>query len=170
VSSQSEIQRIFREIKENGALRSELRRASSGRDLLGEPAADALRAAIRGRYFDQDSVAEECLILLAHRNVAEQGRAGSIAALWGGKDPLLSPLRFRRLLRATAGPDRLRQYRRALGLLKENVSPDAVIGGYLDLHSEKDARKFAYSYFKGYPVSLANEVSVTKTNEISETP
>jgi hypothetical protein len=170
VSSQSEIQRIFREIRTNGALRSELRRASSGRDVLGEPMADALRAAIRVRYSGDESVAEECLILLAHRNVAEQGRPSNIAALWGGEAPLLSPLRFRRLLRATAGVDRLRQYRRAMGLLKTQVSPEAVINGYLDLHSEKDARKFAYSYFKGYPVSTASAANETPTADHPETP
>jgi hypothetical protein len=132
--------------------------------------ADALRAAIRGRYSGDEGVAEECLILLAHRNVAEQQRSDNIAEMWGGKDPLLSALRFRRLLRATAGVDRLRQYRRAMGLLKTQVSPEAVINGYLELHSEKGAREFAYRYFKGYPVSTASAAKEISTVDHPETP
>jgi len=150
------------EIKRNGHLRSQLRRADSASNVFGLAEAHTFDKALRGALpwlTKHENVPDECLILIAHRIVklpekkdSDQSKFVSLAALLGGRDEqdrALSGLRFQRLMHARAGDDRLRQMRRALSMLKQPVHPFAVVDAYLDLHHPTHARRFANDYFNG---------------------
>lgn len=155
-----------RKLEHDGRLRSQLRRAASASDVLGLAEASrfdlGLRAALQtiNRVLSRNqTLPDECLILIAHRRVSvpktqdtETHKATPLAVLLGGSqegDRALSGLRFQRLMNARTGDDRLRQVRRALSLLKQSAHPVAVVEAYLDLHSSAGARRFANLYFTG---------------------
>lgn len=180
------VMRAAREIERDGRMRSQLRRAASASEVLGLAEASRfdldLRALLQkhnrslGR---NEAVPDECLILIAQRNVAapksqgaESHNAPPLAALLGGRDEgdrALSGLRFQRLMSARAGDDRLRQVRRALSLLKQPAHPVAVVEAYLDLCSETGARRFANLYFTGH-APTAGQPNAETTSAQGTTP
>lgn len=165
----SVVMRAARAIERDGRMRSQLRRAASASQVWGLAEASKfdsdLRAVLQKLHRSlagDETVPDECLILISQRNVAapkaqeyEPREVIPLAALLGGReeaDRTLSGLRFQRLMSARPGDDRLRQVRRALSLLKQPAHPVAVVEAYLDLHSHSGARRFANAYFSGQPL------------------
>lgn len=161
------VQQACRAIEDNGHLRSALRRAACGQDLIGLEAVDAFARRLPGclgRWRpDEDklgTMADGAMVLLAQRNVKRDSTAaavlpprGRVVQLLGemvsGERRRLSELRFQRLLRVEGADERLQQMRRALALLEPPVHPLAVVEAWLDLHSEPGRRRFARAYFTG---------------------
>lgn len=154
-------------IEDNGHLRSALRRAACGQDLIGLEAVDAFARRLPGclgwwRPSEDKlgAMADGAMVLLAQRNVKRSSSTdaalpprGSVAQLLGervsGERRRLSELRFQRLLRVDGADERLQQMRRALALLEPPLHPLAVVEAWLDLHSELGRRRFARVYFTG---------------------
>ncbi len=168
------VMRAAHEIERDGRLRSQLRRADSASDVFGLAEASNFDIALRAVHpwiARNDALPDECLILIAQRNVAtpkpqgaDMHNATPLAVLLGGReegDRALSGLRFQRLMSASAGKDRLRQVRRALSLLKQPAHPVAVVEAYLDLQGESGARRFANLYFTGALPSAGQPTAAT---------
>jgi len=173
------VMRAVREIEGNGHLRSRLRRADSARDAWGLAESSKFDSELRNScpwIAREQAIPDECLILLAQRNVGLQGqesRHTPLATLLGGRieeDRAMSGLRFQRLMSAKVGDDRLRQMRRALSLLKQPVHPIAVVKAYLDLHNEVGARRFANEYFQGASAPAAESSTIEATPAQGVTP
>lgn len=156
-------------IERDGGLRSALRRAESGLDVIGIEAVDRFVQEIGqlSQYRCLGEVLEDAATLIGHRKALPFDRTNGarwedrdvLARRFGevrsagaaGRQTVLSALRFQRLLRASSSQDRLRQMRRALGLLDAPIHPFHIVQGFLDLHSDSGRRQFARAFFSGMP-------------------
>jgi hypothetical protein len=158
---------LAEKLKNDGNLRSRLRRAKDVSDVIGQGEADHFvsRLAKLDSKRETDGIADDvadimsaALILLAQRTV-KNGTLESVshnrqtlAANLGqktGEQRVLSELRFQRLLRASDLEDQLLQMRRALALLTQPAHPTHVLEAFLSLQSDNGRRRFARAYFNG---------------------
>lgn len=152
-------------IQEDGALRAALKRAADINSVIGLEAVIDLERSLAHSETDRarDRVAR-LAILLAHRcvkrsssnddlNAPIEGRP--LAERFGeasGEQRLLSPLRFQRLIHGDDDDERLRQLRRALGLLSaESLHRQHLAEAWFQLTSPEGRRAFARNYFAPTP-------------------
>ena len=152
------VARAIAAIENDGRLRSILRRAERPDDAFGIGESKSMMEAMREELHlhPGSTLPEECLILIAQRSVLDKAKRTHLGTLLGGSDEKtrrMSGLRFRRLMNARPGEDRLRQTRRALAMLDE-VHPVSVVEAYLQLNDPLQARKFAHAYFGSLDFSV----------------
>jgi hypothetical protein len=152
-------------IEQDGGVRSALRRAERGLDVIGIEAVDRFVRQAGQQYRWLGEALEDAVILIAHRQVLPFSKTGAVrleargelARRFGevrstcaaGRQTVLSALRLQRLIRASGSEDRLRQMRRALFVLDAPIHPVHAVEGFLDLHSDDGRRQFARAFFAG---------------------
>ncbi|MFO1495554.1 MAG: type I-E CRISPR-associated protein Cse2/CasB [Lysobacterales bacterium] len=159
-------------IQDDGALRAALKRAVDINSVVGLEAVIRLEErALAGseNARERDRMAR-LAILLAHRCVKRtsanddpkapiEGRP--LAERFGeasGEQRLLSPLRFQRLIHGDDDDERLRQLRRALGLLSaESLHRQHLAEAWFQLTSPEGRRAFARNYFAPTPNTETTE-------------
>jgi CRISPR system Cascade subunit CasB len=131
-----------------------LRRAAAPVDALEEPTVfDLYRRFGFGRR-DIDywltRVAVVAVVLAHIRSDAspsDNGYRRGFAEMLGGENPIMSPLRFRRLLAATEDRDLLIGFRRAVGLAgAKNINVGDVAASLLDW-SDRRRMRWAFDYY-----------------------
>lgn len=160
------------QIQENGALRAALKRAPDINSIVALESVIGLekRFAPRAKDRERDQVAR-LAILLVRRCVKRSSSkdeldpakdGGSLAERFGvmQKDQrLLNPLRFQRLIHGADDDERLRQLRRALGLLPaDSLHREHVAEAWLQLIDPQGRRAFARNYFAPTPSVESNDI------------
>ncbi len=158
----------------NPAARARLRRASTPTAAIEEPAVFDLYKRLgfgRGdinRWLSRVSVVAAVLAhIRSDAPVTDSGHRRRFAEMLGGNPPLMSPLRFKRLLAATSDQDLLIAFRRAVALAgSKNVNVEDVAASLLDW-SDRRRMQWAFDY---YGASIAapkptETVSVTAEDE-----
>jgi CRISPR system Cascade subunit CasB len=79
--------------------------------------------------------------------VTDSGHRRRFAEILGGNPPLMSPLRFKRLLAATSDQDLLIVFRRAVALAgSKNISVEDVAASLFDW-SDRRRMRWAFDYY-----------------------
>jgi len=131
-----------------------LRRASTPVDAVEEPAVVDLykRLGFRRQEIDRwlGRVAVVAAVLAHIRSdvtAVDGGHRRRFAEMLGGEPPLMSPLRFRRLLAAATDQDLLTIFRRAVALAgTKNINVQDVAASLLDW-SDRRRMRWAFDYY-----------------------
>lgn len=158
------------QVQEDGALRAALKRAPSITSIVVLEAVTTFEQRMVRTERERDQVAR-LAILLVHRCVKRSSskdeqdparEAGSLAERFGEmqKDRrVLNPLRFQRLIHGDNDDERLRQLRRALGLLPaDSLHREHVAEAWLQLIDPQGRRAFARNYFAPTPSVESNDI------------
>jgi CRISPR system Cascade subunit CasB len=138
----------------NPAALARLRRAFTPTAAIEEPAVFDLYKRLGFGRHDIDRWLSRVAVLaavLAHirtdASAKDSGRHRHFAEMLGGNPPLMSPLRFKRLLGATSDHDLLIVFRRAVALAgAKNISVEDVAASILDW-SERRRMRWAFDYY-----------------------
>jgi CRISPR system Cascade subunit CasB len=138
----------------NPAALARLRRASSPTAAAEEPAVfDLYKRLGFGRHQIDRWLSRVAVVaaVLAHirtdASATDSGHPRRFAEILGGNPPLMSPLRFKRLLAATHDQEILIVFRRAVALAgAKNISIEDVAASLLDW-SDRRRMRWAFDYF-----------------------
>jgi CRISPR system Cascade subunit CasB len=138
----------------NPAALALLRRASTPTDAIEEPAVfDLYKRLGFGRHQIDRWLSRVAVVaaVLAHirtdASATDSGHPRRFAEILGGTPPLMSPLRFKRLLAATNDQELLIVFRRAVALAgAKNISIEDVAASLLDW-SDRRRMRWAFDYY-----------------------
>jgi CRISPR system Cascade subunit CasB len=156
----------------NPAALARLRRAATVMDLMAEPEAIDLFRCVGARSYSDLPVAALLAGVLSH--VREDHQARSVARLLGpkhssgGKDAIMSPLRFHRLLQTTEPDEILVAFRRMIALARGSLPVTDLSRSLLDWNEERK-RRWIYDYWNaGTPNTDATRNTDTVMEEHSQ--
>ena len=136
--------------REDAGAFARLRRSEDALDALIEPVAVDLVKRVGLRDEERICVVAELASLLAH--VRENDSASVARSLRGPKfdQPVMTPIRFQRLLQAEAGAARLTAFRRAVAQLGGRANVKDLVRAYLDLDHPKFGRSLRVRWLLAY--------------------
>lgn len=137
----------------NRAALVRLRRAATLLDAAEEEATIRLAQQIGGRPALEDAAL--CAAVLAGVRDNEQQRTARRLGAQNGEAPLMSPLRFRRLIQADTHEDRLIQFRRLIALAGHKVNVTDLATALLDW-SDRRRRDWIFQYYNAEPPKSDN--------------
>ena len=136
--------------REDAGAFARLRRAEDAVDALIEPVVVDLVKRVGFRDENRICTVAELAALLAH--VREDDSAPVARSLRGPKfdQPVMTPIRFQRLLQTEAGAERLTAFRRAVAQLGGRANVADLARAYLDLDHPKYGRRVRVRWLLEY--------------------
>jgi CRISPR system Cascade subunit CasB len=152
-----EAARWWRELQPDRAALARLRRAATPIEAAEEPATIDLARRLRATEHDLETVAL-CTAVLAHVRQDDTLLTAQRLGGWTNGRPLVSLMRFRRLLQAETAADRLIHFRRAVALANQTLNVADLAEALLDW-SERRRIAWIFSYHNAPPPNLPQQLA-----------